>query len=99
MMTPITGGDSENARWSMVNVATVPGVSARRSGCIWSMAWQLRQARVGGMWRNPHAVHRLAANAYFHSSERCTVGAPGRSGSGRRGGSRCSWERHVRNEA
>ena len=80
----------------MVNVATVPGTSARRSGCIWSMAWHDRQARVGGMWRKPQARQRLAAKAYFHSSERCTVGAPGRSGSGRRGGSRRSWERQVK---
>ena len=47
--------------------------------------------RAGGMWRNPHTVHRLAMNPYFQPSERWTVGAPGRSGSGRRGGSRCSW--------
>ena len=31
----------------------------------------------------------LAAKAYFQPSERRTIGAPGRSGSGRRGGSRC----------
>ena len=83
----------------MVNVATVPGTSARRSGCIWSMVWHERQARVGGMWRNPQTWHRLPAKAYFHSSERCTVGAPGRSGSGRRGGSRCIWPRQVRKVA
>ena len=58
----------------MVNVATVPATSASLSACIWSMAWQLRQARVGGMWRNPQTWQRLAAKAYFHSSERCTVG-------------------------
>ena len=83
----------------MVKVATVPGTSARRSGCIWSMAWHDRQARVGGMWRKPQTWQRLAAKAYFHSSERCTVGAPGRSGSGRRGGSRCIWPRQVRKVA
>ncbi len=89
-MTPMTGGEGLKARWSIVKVATVPATSARRSACIWSMAWHERQARVGGMWRNPHTVHRLAAKPYFHPSERWTVGAPGRSGSGRRGGSRTS---------
>ena len=39
----------------MVNVATVPETSASRSASIWSMAWQFRQARVGGRWRNPQA--------------------------------------------
>ena len=75
------GGDRLKARWSTVNVATVPGTSARRSGCIWSMVWHDRQTRVGGRWRKPQTWQRLAAKAYFHSSERCTVGAPGRSGS------------------
>ena len=82
-----------------MKVATVPGTSASRSGCIWSMAWHERQARVGGMWRKPHTWQRLATNAYFQRSERWTVGAPGRSGSGRRGGSRRIWPRQVRNVA
>ncbi len=51
----------------MVKVATVPGTSAKRSACIWSMAWHFRQARVGGMWRKPQARQRLAAKAYFQS--------------------------------
>ena len=83
----------------MVKVATVPPTSARRSGCIWSMERHYRQARVGGRWRKPQAVQRLAAKAYFQASERCTMGAPGRSGSGRRGGSRCSWPRQVKKAA
>ena len=66
----------------MVKVATVPGTSARRSGCIWSMVWHDRQARVGGMWRKPQTWQRLAAKAYFHCSERWTVGAPGTLGIG-----------------
>ena len=48
------------------------------------------------MWRKPQTRQRLPAKAYFHCSERCTVGAPGRSGSGRRGGSRRSCPRQVR---
>ena len=83
----------------MVKVATVPRTSARRSACIWSMARQDRQTRVGGMWRKPQAEQVLASKAYFHSSERRTVGAPGRSGSGRRGGSRCNWPRQVKKVA
>jgi len=63
------------------------------------MARHDRQARVGGMWRKPQAVQVLAAKAYFHPSERRTIGAPGRSGSGRRGGSRWSWPRQVKNAA
>ena len=40
----------------------------------------------------------LAAKAYFQPSERRTIGAPGRSGSGRRGGSRWSWPRQVKKD-
>ena len=45
---------------------------------------------MGGRWRNPHTRHRLASKPNFHPSLRSMAGASGRSGSGRRGGSRCS---------
>ncbi len=72
----------------MVNVATSPVTSARRSRRIRSTAWQRRQTRVGGRWRKPHASQRLASKPLFQGPERQVAGAPGRSGSGRRAGSR-----------
>ena len=42
------------------------------------------------------AVQREPVKAYFQRSARCMGGAAGRSGSGRRGGSKGSTPRHLR---
>src|SRR5712692_3317869 len=89
------GGDGENARRSIVNVAMVASTSARRSGVMRSMAWHFTHTRWGGRWRVPQAWQRLPVNANFHASDRNDGGASGGWGSGRRGGSRRRKPRHV----
>src|SRR5438094_5311209 len=96
MTAATTGGESEYASRSTVNVAMVAGTSASRSGAIRSMAWHFTHTRCGGTWRAPHARQRLPVNANFHDSARKEGGAAGRSGSGRRGGSRWRKPRQVR---
>src|SRR5512132_2843120 len=97
MTATTTGGDIEYASRSTVKVAMVAGTSASDSGAMRSTAWHFTHTRWGGTWRAPHAWHRLPVNAYFHASARSAGGAAGTSGSGRRGGSRRSTPRQVRN--
>src|SRR4051794_32895041 len=99
MTAATTGGLSENANRSTVKVATVPGTSANRSGAIRSTAWHFTHTRCGGRWRVPHSSQREPVKPYFQSSRRNDGGAAGRSGSGRRGGSRVSIPRQVRKVA
>src|SRR5262245_43051444 len=99
MTAATTGGESEYASRSTVNVAIVAGISASRSGAIRSTAWHFTHTRCGGTCRAPHAWQRLPVKANFHDSARNDGGAAGRSGSGRRGGSRWRNPRHVRNVA
>src|SRR4051812_23635679 len=91
------GGLKENASRSTVYVAIVAGVSASRSCDIRSTAPHLTHTRAGGRCRVPHSSHREAWKANFHGSLRREAGATGGVGSGRLGGSRCNWPRHVRN--
>ena len=95
--TTTTGGLREYASRSRVWVTIVPGTSARRSISIWSTAWHSRHTRCGGRCRRLQFWHRLAENPNFQSSPRWEAGAVGRTGSGRRGGSRRSCPRQVRN--
>ena len=84
-----TGGLRLKARRSTVNVAIVAGTSAIRTGSMWSISPEPMLTRVGGRWTKPPSS-RLPMKAYFQASVRRLGGAAGRSGSGRRGGSRCS---------
>src|SRR5262249_59511933 len=94
-----TGGESEYASRSTVNVAIVAGLSASRSGVIRSIAWHFTHTRWGGRCTAPHAWQRLPVKANFHASARNEGGAAGRSGSGRRGGARGRKPRPVRKVA
>ncbi len=93
-----TGGLRLNASRSTVNVAIVAGTSAMRTGSIRSISPEPMLTRAGGRWTKPFSS-RLPTKAYFQASVRAEGGAAGRSGSGRRGGSRCRNPRHVRNWA
>src|SRR3989454_2381890 len=68
MPAATTGGESEYASRSTVNVAIVAGTSASRSGAIRSTAWHFTHTRCGGKCRAPHAWQRLPVNANFHAS-------------------------------
>src|SRR5437762_5838726 len=70
MTAATTGGESEYASRSTVNVAIVAGTSARRSGAIRSIAWHFTHTRCGGRCRAPHAWQRLPVKANFHASAR-----------------------------
>ena len=61
-----SGGLGVYASRSTVNVATVAGTSAIRSGCIRSTAPQFAQTRAGGRWRSPHCSQRSPVNPNFH---------------------------------
>src|SRR6266478_9634243 len=99
MTAATTGGESEYASRSTVKVAIVAEISANRSGAIRSTAWHFTHTRCGGACRAPHAWQRLPVKANFHDSARNDGAAAGRSGSGRRGGSRGRKPRHVKNVA
>src|SRR3989475_6076849 len=81
MTAATTGGESEYASRSTVNVAIVAGTSASRSGAIRSTAWHFTHTRCGGKCRAPHAWQRLPVNANFHASARAAGGASGGWGS------------------
>src|SRR5215218_11322325 len=96
MIAATTGGLRLNARRSTVNVAIVAGTSAIRTCSMWSISPDVMLTRDGGRYTKP-LVSRVPTNAYFHASVRADGGAAGRSGSGRRGGSRSRNPRQVRN--
>jgi len=79
-----------------VNVVTVAGVSAMRTGVIRSLTRHRAHTRDGGRCTSPQASQREPVNPNFQSSLRSDGGAAGDFGSGRRGGSRSRWPRQVR---
>ena len=79
-----------------MNVATVAGTSAMRTSSMWSISPEPMLTRDGGRWTKPFSS-RLPTRPYFQSFVRSDGGPAGRSGSGRRGGSRLRKPRHVRN--
>ena len=81
-----------------MNVAIVAWTSAMRTGVIWSIEPDSMDTRDGGRWTKPDSS-LLPKKPYFHAVVRNDGGPAGRSGSGRRGGSRRRKPRQVRNEA
>ena len=83
----------------MVEVTTVPAASAMATGSMSSTAPPSMETREGGRCTAPELRSFEPTNPNFQSSLRWAAVLETRAGSGRRGGSGCSWPRQDRNLA